>query len=68
MGNRAHWALLEKYPWLRRRGRGVRADGPQKWIKRVWNRKRRMQWKAAAHQDEAGATWLTRAGDRWDWY
>lgn len=68
MGNRAHWDLLKKYPWLRRKVRGYHANGPDKGQKRIWNHKLRAAWRRLSGRDPDEVSWPTRAGDRWDWY
>ncbi len=68
MGNRAHWALIEKFPWLRRKPRGFHADGPQPWIKRVWARKLRGKMRELLRGDHDDTSYPRRMGDRWNWY
>lgn len=68
MSNRTHDQLLAKYPFLRGKARGVRANGPDKWMKRTWNQELRATWKQLARRDFDETTWPTKAGERWDWY
>lgn len=68
MGNRAHEAMLNDHPWLRRKMRGCHADGPQVWIKRKWSHRLRQTMRRLLRRDPDKTVYPLRMGDRWEWY
>lgn len=68
MGNRAHEALLTKYPWLRWRDRGTHGNGPDREQKRIWAKRLRQRIRQLLRRDPDDTAYPRRAGDRWEWY
>lgn len=68
MGNRAHWQLLAKYPFLRRKARGFHADGPDKGQKRIWAHRWRARIRHLLHQDPDNVSYPKKCGNKFEWY